>query len=127
MRSPIDDLTFDVITVLQNKAKALEAYDKYLRDAEDDDELHGIFTRIRDEDATHVRVLKEALLRRFGQDTPDEDPHGVEAGSADEDVEGYDEDYDEGDRDEIEDRGDDAVAEASTARAPRRGESTRRH
>ena len=41
--SPLDDLTYDVITVLQNKAKALEAYDKYIRDADADDEAREAF------------------------------------------------------------------------------------
>ena len=39
-QSPLDDLTYDVITVLQSKAKALEAYDKYLSDADDEDDAN---------------------------------------------------------------------------------------
>ena len=68
--SPIDDLTYDVITVLQNKAKALAAYDKYLRDADadGDEELADLFTEMRKQDDLHVQVLKEALARRLDDD-----------------------------------------------------------
>src|SRR5438105_14756454 len=35
--SPLDDLTFDLVSVLHKKAQALEAYAKYLQRAEEDD------------------------------------------------------------------------------------------
>jgi hypothetical protein len=123
-QSPIDDLTYDVITVLQNKAKALEAYDKYLSDAEseDDDELKDLFTEMRKQDEDHVQVLKEALARRLDEDL------GYDEDEADE------EDYDEDDEDEVEapssTDADDAVngsVVTSSEQPPRRGESTTRH
>lgn len=68
--SPIDDLTYDVITVLQRKAKALEAYDKYVSDAEadDDDELRDMFESMRRQEVEHVQVLKEVLAQRLVED-----------------------------------------------------------
>jgi rubrerythrin len=106
-RSPLDDLTFDILTVLQNKAKALEAYEKYLRDAEDDNELHGLFVRIRDQDAEHVRVLKEALVHRFDEEFEDEDMEDYDDADEEEDVE-------------------DVPVSADAGEPPRRGESTQR-
>ena len=73
--SPIDDLTSDVITVLHHKTKALAAYDKYLRDAEadDDDELRALFGTMRDQDEQLVLQLKEILAHRLAEDLGYED------------------------------------------------------
>ena len=132
--SPIDDLTFDVITILRNKGKALAAYDQYLRDAdaEDDDELHELFTQMRKQDEEDVQVLKEVLARRLEDDlgyadTTDEDE--------DEDDVDVGEDYEEEDEEEVEaptgsdaaTRGDDAAMTPPAASPPKRGESTERH
>jgi hypothetical protein len=59
----LDNLTFDLITVLHEKSKALEAYDKYLRDASGDQELSKLLSRIRDEDRNHVQQLQQHLGR----------------------------------------------------------------
>ena len=123
--SPIDDLTFDVLTLLRNKAKALAAYDQYLSDAdaEDDDELHDLFTQMRKQDEEDVQVLKEVLARRL------EDDLGYDATTDDEDDDDA-EDYDDEDEVEVEEpaRGDDAaVLTPPVASPPRRGESTQRH
>lgn len=95
--SPIDNLTCDVIAVLHDKVKALEAYDKYLADAEDDDELQGIFRAMRRQDEELVRILTERLARRL------DDRLGYEQeGEADEEEAAWDEgDVDEDDVDEI--------------------------
>lgn len=116
--SPVDDLTYDVITVLQNKAKALEAYDKYIADAEDVPELRELFEQMREQDHEHVRVLKEVLARRLEEE--------LDFAEEDEDIE-Y-EDYDEEDELEIEAPGE-TVSEAEGEDSdppPRRGESTHR-
>jgi len=128
-QSPIDDLTYDVITVLQNKAQALAAYDKYLSDAddEDDDELKEVFTEMRKQDEEHVLVLKEALARRLDEDLGYSD----ESEEEEDDVE--DEDYDEDDEDEVEAPSDgaaesnDGIAASPPGAPPGRGESSNRH
>lgn len=114
--SPIDDLTYDVITVLQNKAKALEAYAKYIRDAEDDEELRELFEDMRVQDQEHVRVLKEALARRLDEDLAADDDADL-----DDDDDADDEDYDDDDEEEVEEK----TAEGDRS-PPRRGESTNR-
>jgi hypothetical protein len=63
---PLDNLTFDLITILHEKSKALEAYDKYLRDAGNDQQLRQTLERIRDEDARHVQELQQHLQRQLG-------------------------------------------------------------
>lgn len=122
--SPIDDLTYDVITVLQNKAKALEAYDKYIGDAEDedDDELKDLFLEMRRQDEEHVLTLKEALARRL-----DEDLGYADEGDEDDDGEDYD-DEDEAEVEPPSTEHADASSRGVTAAkepTPRRGETPR--
>ena len=85
--SPLDDLTYDVVALLHAKAKALEAYEQYLADAADDDELRELFGSMRGQDAEHVLQLKEVLAQRLADDL------------------GYDDEEDE-DEDDIEYEGD---------------------
>lgn len=128
-QSPLDDLTYDVITILQKKAEGLEAYDKYLGDAEaeDDEDLKELFIEMRKQDEEHIRVLKESLARRLDEDLGyDED--------LDEEEEDEDEDYDDEDEDEVEEPTSTEHVDSihgevatTTAPAPRRGESTSRH
>jgi hypothetical protein len=61
--APPTDLTHGVITVLRQKAKALEVYDKCIEHAGQDAELVVLFRVIRRQDVEHVRVLTEALAR----------------------------------------------------------------
>ncbi len=63
---PLDDLTYDLVTVLYEKSKGLEAYDKYLRDAQGDPEVSQIFEQIRQQDAQHIQRLQQCLQRLIG-------------------------------------------------------------
>ena len=95
--SPIDDLTYDVITVLQAKAKALAAYDKYVSDAEadDDEELRDMFTSMRRQDEEQVQQLKEVLAQRLAEDLGYADDEDEDDDDDDDDDEDEDEDYDD--------------------------------
>ena len=121
--SPLDDLTFDVITVLQNKAKALEAYDKYIRDADEDDEAREAFEEMKRVDQEHIRILKEVLARRLDEDlgfTDDED---------DEEYDDDDEDFDDEEEEEALEAGTHRGEETAHVKEdppPRRGESMHR-
>ena len=64
---PLDDLCYDLITVIHQKSKALEAYDKYLRDAQNDNEVGQLLEQIRQQDTDHVQQLKQHLGRLLGQ------------------------------------------------------------
>lgn len=59
--SPLSDLEFDVVSVLYQKAKALEAYDKYLSDAEASPDVLEVLETIRKDDVRHVRMLRECI------------------------------------------------------------------
>lgn len=58
-------LASDLVTILESKAKALEAFDKHLRGsgAGEDDEIVHLFRTMRDDEARHVQLLKELLVR----------------------------------------------------------------
>ena len=58
---PISDMQFDVVTVIQEKCKALQAYDKYLLDAQPCEELTAVLEKIRTADKQHVEELKQFL------------------------------------------------------------------
>jgi hypothetical protein len=103
--SPIDDLTFDVLTVLREKAKALAAYETYLADADadDDDEVRELFVEMQKQDGEHAQVLKEVLARRLEDDLGYDDAKDAEdADDVDDDAfaDDYDDDDDEGEVDE---------------------------
>ena len=108
MESPLDDLAFDVVTVLHEKAQALEAYAKYLEDAEGDDELRELFEDMRRTDREHIIALKEALGRLLEDDAD------------------FESEDDEADDDEDEDEEAEVAPAGTTAQPPRRGESTQR-
>ncbi len=120
--SPIDDLTFDLVTVLHEKAEALEAYTKYLDDAEGDAEIRELFERIRQADMEHVQALKEALARHL------EDELAFEEAVAEEEEEEEEDEEEEGEEGADEELGEEVedVDEAPGLASPRRGESTQR-
>lgn len=118
--SPLDDLTYDVITVLQNKAKALEAYDKYIRDADEDDEAREAFEEMKRADQEHIRILKEVLARRLDDDL------GFSDEDEDEDDEDYDDEDDEDDDLEAGTHRGEETAHVKNDPPPRRGESMNR-
>jgi hypothetical protein len=131
--SPIDDLTYDVITVLHAKAKALAAYEKYVSDAEadDDDELRELFASMRRQDEESVQQLKEVLAARLAEDLGYEDEEDDDFGSEEDDDE---DEVDAIEDAEVEDPADvgadqiDAVHGSSEAASrERRGQSSPRH
>ena len=64
-RFPVDNLTYDLISVIHEKSQGLEAFDKYLKDAADDDETRELFEDIRQQDEEAIQQLTQALRDRF--------------------------------------------------------------
>lgn len=58
---PISDLQFDVITLVFEKSKALQAYDQYLTDSQANPELREIFEQIAMDDRKHIEKLRTYL------------------------------------------------------------------
>ncbi len=62
-RHPLSDLEYDWITLIQNKAQALMAYDQYIKDAEraNSPECAAFFRRVHDADKAQLAEAKEQL------------------------------------------------------------------
>jgi rubrerythrin len=63
--NPISNLMYDWLTVLQSKAEGLNAYEKYIRDAEQEgaNECAQTFRRLHEQDAKQVQEIKEHLKK----------------------------------------------------------------
>jgi hypothetical protein len=62
---PLSDLAYDWITLMQNKAQALLAYDQYIKDAEDakSPACVAFFRKVHDADKAHLAEAKEHLVK----------------------------------------------------------------
>lgn len=61
---PLSDLAYDWITLIQNKAQALMAYDQYIKDAEEANspECAAYFRKVHDADKAHLAEAKQHLI-----------------------------------------------------------------
>ncbi|HZU81745.1 MAG TPA: hypothetical protein VE987_02460 [Polyangiaceae bacterium] len=66
-RKPLDNLTYDIVTILHEKSKALEAYDQYLADAQADASVAALLDSIRRHEEDDVDKLRFELGRLLGQ------------------------------------------------------------
>ena len=62
-RFPLDNLTYDLITILYEKSKGLEAYDKYQRDAQGNQEIVSLLQQIRQQDEQQIQQVQQHLSR----------------------------------------------------------------
>ena len=62
---PISNLAYDWITLIQNKAQALMAYDQYIKDAEaaNSPECAAFFRKVHDADSAQLEQAKDHLLK----------------------------------------------------------------
>jgi rubrerythrin len=60
---PLNNLEFDWITLIQNKAQALMAYDQYIKDAEEagSPECAAFFRRVHDTDKAQLAEARKHL------------------------------------------------------------------
>lgn len=57
----LDNLTYDLIAIIYEKSKALEAYDKYDRDAQEHQEIRRLLQQIRQQDEEAIQQLMQHL------------------------------------------------------------------
>lgn len=71
MHNPINDLTYDWITILQSKANGLNAYDKYLQDARqaNADECISLLEELRRQDAEAVEKVRDHVAYMLQQNS----------------------------------------------------------
>jgi hypothetical protein len=64
-KNPVSNLMYDWLTVLQNKAEGVSAYEKYLKDAEAENatECVAMLKKLHEQD---VRMLEEIKNHVFG-------------------------------------------------------------
>jgi hypothetical protein len=62
-RHPLSNLEYDWITLIQNKAQALVAYDQYIRDAEqaNSPECAAFFRKVHDADKAQLAEARRHL------------------------------------------------------------------
>jgi hypothetical protein len=62
---PVDNLTYDLLQTLTSKLEAIEAYGKYLNDADGD--TRQLFERFRDQDRQAVQQIMEILPNKLNR------------------------------------------------------------
>jgi hypothetical protein len=67
--NPISDLMYDWLTVLQSKAEGLNAYEKYIRDAEKENATGCVemFRKLHEQDARMVEEIKNHVTMMFSK------------------------------------------------------------
>jgi bacterioferritin (cytochrome b1) len=60
---PLNDVSYDVLTALQSKLEAVQAYEVYIEDCEEagDDETRQLFEEILQDEEQHVERLSDRL------------------------------------------------------------------
>lgn len=60
----VSNLEYDWLTVMHNKAQALQAYDKYMQDAREagSQECVELFTKLKQAEAEHVQEIRNHLM-----------------------------------------------------------------
>ena len=61
---PLSNLAYDWVTLIQNKAQALMAYDQYIKDAEAEGsaECAAFFRKVHDSDKAQLAEAKQHLV-----------------------------------------------------------------
>ena len=67
--SPISDLTYDWLTVAQSKAEGINAYAKYIQDAEKENaqECVALFQKLHEQDVQQIQEVKEHLKKMMAK------------------------------------------------------------
>lgn len=68
--SPLSDLMFDWIAILHSKAEGLQAYEKYMKDAKDEDsqECIDLLQRLQKQDQQMVAEIRDHLAMMLAKD-----------------------------------------------------------
>jgi hypothetical protein len=64
---PLDNLVYDLMMIITEKSKGLEAMDKYLQDAQNNQRVKDSLQKIRQQDVECVRDLTQHLSYLIGQ------------------------------------------------------------
>lgn len=64
---PVDNMTYDLLSALHTKLEGLEAYKKYVQDAQDDQECLQLFQQLQQQDMQVALQIKQHLLRHLSK------------------------------------------------------------
>jgi len=62
----IDNMTYDLVTMIYEKSKGLEAYNKYMQDAQGNQQLSQLLQQLQQQDQQAVQQLTQALKQQLG-------------------------------------------------------------
>ena len=62
----LDNLTYDLIAIIHEKSHGLEAYSKYLQDAQSNQQVRSLLEQIQQQDQQAVQQLSDALRQTLG-------------------------------------------------------------
>lgn len=67
--NPISDLEYDWLTVLQSKAEGINAYEKYIQDAQKQNspECVELFRKLHEQDAQQVEEIRSHLMNMISK------------------------------------------------------------
>ncbi|QEH32246.1 hypothetical protein OJF2_07150 [Aquisphaera giovannonii] len=67
--NPVPDLMYDWLTVLQSKAEGLNAYEKYIRDAQQEGATQCVemFRKLQEQDSRQVQEIKNHVKMMFNK------------------------------------------------------------
>ncbi|PSN15990.1 hypothetical protein C7293_04715 [filamentous cyanobacterium CCT1] len=65
----VSNLEYDWLTVMHNKAEAIQAYDKYMQDARDADsqECVDLFTQLKQTEIEQIQEIRKHLMKTMSQ------------------------------------------------------------
>jgi len=61
---PLDDLTFDLVCLMYEKSKGLEALDRYIEDARGKPDVMKLLLRIREQEGLWIQELQRHFIDR---------------------------------------------------------------
>lgn len=64
---PVDNITYDLLSALHTKLEGLEAYKKYVQDAQGDQECQQLFQQLQQQDIQVANQIKQHLIRHLGK------------------------------------------------------------
>jgi hypothetical protein len=62
---PVDNLTYDLISVLHEKLEGQEVYNTYMKDAQSDPQCQQLFQQLKQQDAQMIQQLMQQLHGRL--------------------------------------------------------------
>jgi len=67
--NPVSDLMYDWITVFQSKAEGVNAYEKYIRDAEQEGatECVEMFRKLHEQDASQLQQIRDHVAKMMSR------------------------------------------------------------